>query len=718
MSPMSAEAQTMDSAGARQRRAGTVEGWACCWLGALAANLIVWAVDKPALFACQQYVFSDDGVRVVSRSYAVLLLAAAIPMGGVAWALARKRLYRGRWLRCSIGQALYWLWGYWVLNVAADWLDPGVIFEKQLLVLAVLLGFLLAWKTLDGATRFSIACTIVYLAMLPLVLSRHLPEWYRASSLTAYVLWAIGAVGWALTTFFRIDGERPSSVLLAAVASIALVLGVGSMRQGVKGPNLILIVVDTLRADALGCYGERAPTSPTLDRIAAEGVRFTNAYSPAPWTVPAHASLLTGVAPVVHGAQYQSNGEETTVGHLSPQLVTLAQLLAEAGYDTCGITSNGLLNRSLGFTQGFRHYSVASQLRGNPSRYIRTLEPWGIPLRLYYGRKAQFMACPNALRDAHRDELTVSAAEDWLHHRRRRDAPVFLFLNFLAPHYPYEAPLPYREQFLPPDVESPPLDLERLFRFTLDRENPPEIDWAIARQLYNGEVRYTDDLTGRVWTVLQREGLLDDAQVIITSDHGECFGDPPHFANQHNYLLDSPILRVPLIVWDSADMPAGATSAVLVSLEDVFAEILTRAGLPLPRQAAEAIPLLPVGRPGREVLVSMFGSPHVSLLQKNLGEHYPRLRDTDRMRRFLSPKFSVHTADWKLIHTAVTDTVELFDLRSNTRSPVSVSAEHPEEIGRLMNFLSEWREAHPPLTQQMTQLSDETRDALEALGYF
>jgi arylsulfatase A-like enzyme len=557
--------------------------------------------------------------------------------------------------------------------------------------------------------------------LFPWAVKRAWPEF----SFLSFILLA-GAVwlaGWLLLLYgWRHLASRKAALSAAGFWLIAVLAAFffPSGDAAVPRPNLFLIVIDTLRADALGCYGNQADTSPNIDNIAREGVIFTDAQSPSPWTVPAHGSLFTGVSPLTHQAIYRDLQGMAGTPPLNPELKTLAGLLATQGYETFGITCNGLVNKPLGFAQGFDYYSTAEHLRGNPSRYIRFWEPWGAILRIYFkSRGKEFPAHASASLDVQRERLATDAAIDYLLNRRDKDRPVFFFINLLAPHHPYDPPAEYRKRFEPEGQSFPMVSLQDLFLYFLDRQNPPEIDWEQTQKLYWGEIAYCDSLVKELWNVMDQQELLDSASFVITSDHGESFGDLPYHSAQHNYLMEETILRVPLILWEAELTRRGMSTDSRVQLQDVFYYLLRRGGLNPPQQleGQQIVDLSEFKQPGRPRRVAVYGSPPYDFLKPNLGEHYSDLKDMWTYKYIAAKKYMLEQENWRLVHVPELNHTELYSLQSDESSRKDVASNHPDQVKKmrqeLQNLIERWKVS----LEKEEAPDEETLEQMRALGY-
>jgi arylsulfatase A-like enzyme len=337
---------------------------------------------------------------------------------------------------------------------------------------------------------------------------------------------------------------RTALVVLAVVALVRGAIAIDAWRTA-DGPNLVLISIDTLRADRLGAYGYDLPTSPALDRhLAGEGVTFENVLSQSPKTTPSHMTMLTSLYPCEHGIELWPD-ESVPASVLSPRVHTLAEVLKNAGYATVAFTGGGHMHRSRGFDQGFDVFKHRFQLE-------RTLE--------------------------------------WLAGRPHRK--FFLFFHTYEVHDPYLHPMEYVRRFAP-DYQGPVLQaVERLlarpiespdrgakfFWKSVDRQSPDDV--RFVSHLYDAGIRHMDDTTlTPVLDTLDQLGLTRDTLVVFTSDHGEAFNE--HGAFLHDDLYAG-TLHVPLVLRFPGRLPAGARVAQPARLLDVMPTILQLLGVPIP----------------------------------------------------------------------------------------------------------------------------------------
>lgn len=311
----------------------------------------------------------------------------------------------------------------------------------------------------------------------------------------------------------------------------------GGGRRAAAPPNVLLLSVDTLRADRLGARGPGgAPVMPFLEELAARGLRFTRAYATSSWTAPSLVSLLSGTYPARHGVERTLllAGKVVAQPVVPPDLPWLPELLARAGYRAFGITANLHAAAEWGFARGFEDYRCLGFAPGE--------------------------ALDEALAGL-RGELPA-------------DAPWFVWLHWLDPHAPYAARAPW---FVPPGgSRRPRLEGVRPARRYTERVKSPA-DLAYVTRLYDSEVSWTDDALRRAVKAL---GADHDTLVVVTADHGEEFLEHASFG--HGHTLFEETLRVPLVVVLPDGSGAGRRVDEPVSLVDVVPTVLAVAGVDPP----------------------------------------------------------------------------------------------------------------------------------------
>lgn len=343
---------------------------------------------------------------------------------------------------------------------------------------------------------------------------------------------------------------------------------------GHKPPCVVIIMIDTLRADHLTCYGYRRATSPRIDGLAKEGVVFKNVFAASPWTGPSVASIVTGKYP-------DEVGIHDLRDPLPEDAVTLAERLKTAGYDTAAVSSNAMAGPLYGHTQGYDEFIF--------DRYKGKEEEGRAP-------RPSFTA----------DKVTDRALE-WLENRER---PFLLYVHYTDPHDPYLPPPSWRDQFL---RDRPPLDEEFMARSEFTRGIPEPDVIERAKASYEAEIAFTDHEVGRLL-----DGLPEDAVIVLVGDHGEEFLE--HGGFLHGHTLYQELLRVPLIL-QGPDVPQGMKIDDPVSQVDIVPTVLDLAGFPAAGDLSgrNLMPYLKEGNPKPAFLFSVLESRKYRLLSARRG---------------------------------------------------------------------------------------------------
>jgi len=423
-------------------------------------------------------------------------------------------------------------------------------------------------------------------------------------------------------------------------------------------PNVVVYLVDTLRADRLGCYGYDRPTSPHLDRFARDAVRFTDAVAEAPWTRAAVASLFTGLPALAHGVTGRADA-------LPDEAVTMAELFGGAGYETAAFVTNGNVAPVYGFAQGFDVFELI------PGTVVPGSDDADVP----------YPSSPPPGSDA-----VTRAALAWLD-GRSSDRPFLLYLHTADPHAPYDAPAPFRER-LGVAVDATGLgSLETLRR--LGSGTLP-VDASLLRSLnllYDSEVAENDNAFGEVLAGLRERRLYDDALIVFVADHGEEFYE--HRGWQHGHTVHAEVEHVPLVVKRPGGEGAGTRVERTVQLADVLPTLLAYV-------RPDRAPVLPG--------TSLFRDPAVE------------------RAAFVHLDLDGHVADaivaggWKLI--AASDGLHLFDRAADPGEQRDVAGDHPVTVGYLSAQLAERIASSRPLPgQRSAAVPEDVRRNLRALGY-
>jgi arylsulfatase A-like enzyme len=434
-------------------------------------------------------------------------------------------------------------------------------------------------------------------------------------------------------------------------------------------PNVILVSIDTLRADHLGCYGYGEPTSPWIDGLASRGVLFTRAFSQASWTLPSHASMLTSRYPSSHGV-------ETPNRTLPDSIPLLSEVLAENGYSTAAFVTWVFVSKEYGFARGF-------------DTFTELLPP----------KDARGAGTKHSVKAADFADMVG----EWAHEVPTE--PFFLFLHLFDPHLSYSPPLSDARLF-DPDVEDTKhgnYGAVKPFIKGLNPEGPtmPATEVERVAALYDGEIHYTDTQLGRLFGVLEDAGLMDDTLVVLTSDHGEELGEHGSMEG-HQWTVYEETTHVPLLIRLPDEGPAGLELDPIVQSIDIAPTILDVLGIDPPS-----------GFQGRSLLPAIRGEA--------LDER-PAFSSTRRFGR----KDSVRTDRYKLILThpsprrggPTEQQLELYDLAQDPGEQTNVyedfSGPGPKLLQVLRDRLASERRA---ASAKRPDLSAESQRRLQSLGY-
>ena len=349
-----------------------------------------------------------------------------------------------------------------------------------------------------------------------------------------------------------------AGVLLLACPLTVLALQPRPTSGALTAPNVVLVVLDTVRADEFyRALGDEA-MAPRLAELAAEGTVFSNLHATATWTLPTHGSMFTGLAPRSHGARRPDY-------FLGEDRVTLAQLLGSSGYATACISNNPWVIEERGILRGFESI-------WNPSSASPAMGPWLRRVAIRYQWLARDQGDGNPRGDDKNSHRSIELARTWID--RRGAEPFFLFLNLMNAHLPYLPPAPYPQTFAPDLVGDP----RRLGHNggPLDPELDPDRAHGL-RQLYRASIAYMDEVVGELVDHLRAQGVLDETVFIVTSDHGEDLGE--HRVLGHNGPPWRTTTWVPMILRFPPRIEVGARNVRLASQVDLLPTLLELLGL-------------------------------------------------------------------------------------------------------------------------------------------
>ncbi|MEK6775300.1 MAG: sulfatase-like hydrolase/transferase [bacterium] len=395
--------------------------------------------------------------------------------------------------------------------------------------------------------------------------------------------------------------------------------------------NILLITIDTLRADHLACYGSREVKTPNIDALANRGVLFEHAESQAPVTLPSHTSIMTGTLPPYHGIM--DNG----VFYVRDSQITMAEILKDHGYTTGAIVSTFVLDRQFGLDQGFDSYDDKFNSPG---------EPKVKPLLERQGDK------------------TTEAAIEWL--RKNQSRKFFLWLHFFDPHFSYSPPSPYKDEY--------------------------------AQTPYDGEVAFTDECLGRIFSTLKESGMDKKTLIILTADHGE--GLQEHGEANHSYFVYESTLHIPLIFSAPAVLPRERRVHGIVRSIDILPTTLDFLGFKIPDhiQGVSLIPML------------SSGSDDLGL--ESYGEAMP-----GHVQHGWSALRSLRSKEWKFINAPKPELYRMTDDPSETRNLIKEEPATASAMKERLKQVFKRSIQNASKESPAKNIDPETRSRLESLGY-
>jgi arylsulfatase A-like enzyme len=502
----------------------------------------------------------------------------------------------------------------------------------------------------------------------------------------------------------------PFGAILLAAGVIILACD-GPPGPPLRDANVVIVVVDTLRADHLELYGYERSTAPMLARRAADAWIFDNAQSAAPWTAPSLISLVTSLYPDVHGVTGYPNP-----GRLNDAATTLAEILGERGYSTAAFTEGGYAKGDFGLDQGFDFFPAnpgdetsnnsnlryPSRLEGNLDRALTWLadarEPFFLLFHTYevhtpYRAKASFIRLFRSDYDEESEHARLRESVA----RFREGPPLGIeALELLRRHIPHCRMLDLLTQ---PEVAR----LVGEFRkagMAREAGDPEFLTWL--RDLYDAEIRYTDDRLERLWSALERSDRSRPTVVAFTSDHGEGLGE--HGQLEHGESLFEEQLRVPLLLWIPGHPDPPARVPGVVRSIDLMPTLLEILGVPSEGLTLQGRNLLPVMRGDRGGYIAI-----------GHGRSLPD-RDPDSL-------FAVRGRRWRFVLDLEDQRALLFDHRTDRGETQSVAADYRDEVERLRDVLLRNLSRNRALREQLgppgspPPLAPGLVDELRALGY-
>ena len=443
-------------------------------------------------------------------------------------------------------------------------------------------------------------------------------------------------------------GLRFAAALLW-ISPLVLVPGCGASEPR----GVLLISIDTLRSDRLGSYGYDRPTTPTLDALAAQGVLFERALAPTSWTLPSHASMLTGLAPRQHGAVDWDRA-------VAPDATTLASALRSAGFRTAAFVNNGFLNSENGILRGFDEEFLYPPVDARGRQPTAAVE-------------------------------MIADMQAWLAANREHD--FFLFFHVFDTHSDYRCAPHLREDFVRPYDGAMTGSSEQLLEVLHGRREATDEDLLFVSDLYDCAIRQLDERLAALFHALESLHLTETTTILVTSDHGEAFGE--HGSVLHGRTLYEEVVRVPLIL-RGPGVPQGVRVATPVGLVDVSPTVLDLLGVSS-SSAVDGRVLTTLWR-GEDAVVPIFAEARPHQTWANGDTH----------------QVSVTVGDEKLIVELRSGRTALYDLARDPGEIRDVSEERPERVAVLRSLLD--APTHMD-TAPAGELTGETQTLLRRLGY-
>ena len=573
----------------------------------------------------RQYLIDLPFVEIYRNIAGLLAMYAVSGMAGwvSVWFLCRGGGKKGE---AFFKRNTVTIWGAGVLAVYGSWAVRKFFWVRG---------------SLNG---FEFFLALVFVTSCAVFLGNALQK-YSPSPLARTAAWMLVGISLLLPPLARFPQAKPLS------------------REGLS--NVILLSVDTLRPDRLGCYGSKRTLTPNIDRIARHGLLFRNAYTPIPLTGPSFSSLLTGLYPKTHGSRQN-------LTFMDSQAETLAEVFQGVGYQTAAFVSGYPLKREFcSLAKGFGLYQDRFSFFDG-FKLLRFLERFGL-VELQLERRAGGVS---------------SLAIPWM--ARNKDRPFFVWIHYYDPHVPYRPPL---------SVGADPIlrDLERRQRhlWGKKKEEIPPHSLEAMRALYDGEVAYVDEDIGRTLSFLKTVRLQEKTLIVFVSDHGEGMDHDYYF--DHGDRLYESCIRIPVILSYPGMIPEGSVSEEVIQSVDLFPTLLSllkfsRATLHEGRRVWP--PEGSLKRPPRPIYAE---------LSRRKG--YPTLGDLWAFRE----------GPWKLIYSPEGSPPELYHLEEDPGETVNLSLKEPERVLEMTEALLRWmgekKEVQPPEVRGLA------REKLKSLGY-
>lgn len=503
----------------------------------------------------------------------------------------------------------------------------------------------------------------------------------------------------------RIGAVSVTVVWIAAIAAGLLPMtaraGSAGGTEQAAGHNVLILLIDALRADHVGCYGYERPVTPVIDGIARESIRFENFIATSSWTRPTTASILTGTFPTSHDQNW-------LVSVLPPETLMMPDCFGGMGFETAFVSANPIVNRASGLAQVVDFY-VGCGTMFNSSLGWCLFKADKVLHHIFKERRTFFFYLFRTVRDAGVDDGSLKKDGGWANDHflewlddRENGKPFFGYIHYMDPHTPYDPRPPFDKMFRNPaydgpELVEPPMTGRGMPPIEIG-ERLPEDQRLHLLNRYDGEIASVDAYVGDLCDALKERGLYDRTLLVILSDHGEGFYD--HAAWTHGNSLFQELIHVPLIIRMPGGEHAGTVVSDLCSQMDLFPTILDYLGIE-PYPILQGISLLPLVR-----------------RQGGLGDDHAVMSEMRFADKFYT---SMIQNGMKVVKVTADKREEtfLFDLSKDPGEKHSLDKENPWVLEEMLNRLEGWLESFEErkIDSQQRQIPDEDLEKLRALGY-
>lgn len=455
--------------------------------------------------------------------------------------------------------------------------------------------------------------------------------------------------------------------------------------NGSSKPDMIVVLLDAASTFFFESLGGRANVTPAVDAFAKEAVLFPHAVTPAPYTLPAVGSIMTGQVPDRHGVVWNANREGMNL-KLSSDTTTAASLVKSEGYATFAVVTNPNAAGLYGYSAGFDRYE---ELFSDPKLWDEGVAP------------------------APAVEKTKELIRT---HRQQSDAPFYIYLHLFQPHAPYTPPEEFVSQFADPDYKGVVDGRRPVIDGFKDKGEPQLVkeDFDQMRNLYAATLNYADRATGELFDWLRSEGIYDDALIVVCSDHGEAFGE--HHSIEHGHHLYEEALRVPLLIKYPKSQHAGRKIEVAVSLTDLPHTLAAAAGADTSTLGTDGIDLT------TQLANSVIRNSETGNFETGNSEIGNSITWPDRELSARSdvykPSLSLRWRNYQFIYDTLNRRTELFHLLDDPRQQNNLANTHPVIAGYLRTRLCRYFIAlEKEKKAELIKVEEGFITAIEQLGY-